>query len=733
MLAFLQAPVMSWAADSYITGFDAFHDVVRNDDGKLGADDNVIIVVDIDDGGVGKFFVTDHNGPWASVNTIVSDAQSTTVSTDTAGYSLIVANSGTTIDGGLSLSDDGISNAGAVSGVTTLSASGLASLNGGIAVDTSKFTVNGTTGAVHTASTLDAAGSTTVGTGASTTNTFGAGATSNNTIGNAGTSTNIMTGATNTLTGTTSSSMAGANSSVGLSNNSATLGVTAGSTVTATNNLASVLTADGGGLTVNNAGTVSLTNATASGAGLNISADGDTVSLLNDVSGGHGLSITANTTTLSGGTNSSTWTLADAQATLGVGTATDPEVTLINATNDGINTSVIIGDATTGSLLTVDENGTRIGDNSQDGTLTIANNANNNNSIQMTGSNGTLKLGNTGEGGDINVVNDANTNTFTVAGQTGTVAVGNGTDTAGILNVANGAGGQNTIVMDGDGGTSNSGLLSVTRASGVQTFKVDGQGGAANSALVTVADGSANAAVTFNGGNATGTFGSAASGLAGTVNLTNTAGTNIVSMKGAGSSVIANGVSLYSTGTAAAGTGSNVLVSGTSVKANSSDAATNMTLDDGTATMKVQNTTTGNWHGVDVNQTRTVLSGGTNSTTLTLDDNGATFANESGSPARVTGVADGSSDYDAVNYKQLKDTQNTAYAGIASVAALTSIPQPVAGKKYSIGGGWGNFKGHNAGAVGGKAILFDKVTVTAGVGIDDRSAVTTAIGAGWSF
>jgi len=535
----------------------------------------------------------------------------------------------------------------------TLRVTQTSNLNGGIAVGTSDFTVSGITGAVHTASTLDAAGSTTVGTGASTTNTFGAGATSNNTIGNAGTSTNIMTGATNTLTGTTSSSMAGANSSVGLSNNSATLGVTAGSTVTATNNLASVLTADGGGLTVNNAGTVSLTNATASGAGLNISADGDTVSLLNDVSGGHGLSITANTTTLSGGTNSSTWTLADAQATLGVGTASTAEITLINATNTGgTATSVIIGDATTGSLLTVDNAGTRIGDNSQDGTLTVANNANNNNSIQMAGSSGTLTLGNTGEGGDINVVNAANVSTFTVAGETAIATVG-GVDTAGTVYVQNGT------------------------------------------------------------------------------------GANTVALNGTGDSVIANGVSLYSTGTAAAGTGSNVLVSGTSVQANSSDGFTNMTIDDGTATFKVQNTTSGAWHGVDVNQTRTVLSGGTDSTSLTLDDNGATFQNDStGGPARVTGVADGSSDYDAVNYRQLKGVENKvdkAYAGIASVAALTSIPQPVAGKKYSIGGGWGNFKGHNAGAVGGKAILFDKVTVTAGVGIDDRSAVTTAIGAGWSF
>jgi len=37
--------------------------------------------------------------------------------------------------------------------------------------------------------------------------------------------------------------------------------------------------------------------------------------------------------------------------------------------------------------------------------------------------------------------------------------------------------------------------------------------------------------------------------------------------------------------------------------------------------------------------------------TLTLNDYGATFSNAAGGPARVTGVADGVSDGDAVNYR----------------------------------------------------------------------------------
>ncbi len=60
---------------------------------------------------------------------------------------------------------------------------------------------------------------------------------------------------------------------------------------------------------------------------------------------GHGLTVdqTSHTTTLTGGTNSSTLTLADNHATLGVGTASTSEIQVLNATNDGTNTSTTIG------------------------------------------------------------------------------------------------------------------------------------------------------------------------------------------------------------------------------------------------------------------------------------------------------------------------------------------------------------------------------------------------------
>jgi autotransporter adhesin len=121
-----------------------------------------------------------------------------------------------------------------------------------------------------------------------------------------------------------------------------------------------------------------------------------------------------------------------------------------------------------------------------------------------------------------------------------------------------------------------------------------------------------------------------------------------------------------------------------------------------------------------------------------LDDDGATFADEdTGAPVKVTGVADGVADYDAVNmrqYRKLEDRIDTAYSGIASVAAIAAIPPPVPGKDFSLGLGYGNFESQNAVAVGGKALVGKEknTTLTAGVGFCG-STTTISAGVGWSF
>ena len=75
----------------------------------------------------------------------------------------------------------------------------------------------------------------------------------------------------------------------------------------------------------------------------------------------------------------------------------------------------------------------------------------------------------------------------------------------------------------------------------------------------------------------------------------------------------------------------------------------------------------------------------------------------------------------------------TAYAGIASVAALAAIPEPVPGKNFAMGVGYGNFQGSDAMAVDIKARMPNKnISLTAGAGFSDDKWTTSA-GFGVSF
>jgi hypothetical protein len=150
------------------------------------------------------------------------------------------------------------------------------------------------------------------------------------------------------------------------------------------------------------------------------------------------------------------------------------------------------------------------------------------------------------------------------------------------------------------------------------------------------------------------------------------------------------------------------------------------------------NTNDGVSHGIAISQTSTVISGGTSSTSLTLDDNGATFTNDdTGGPAKVTGVANGVHKYDAVNMGQFRSLENRvdkAYSGIAAVSAIAAVPPPVPGKNFSVGLGYGNFESTNAIAVGAKALVGEdkNTTLTVGVGMGEDSTAVSA-GIGWSF
>jgi autotransporter adhesin len=135
------------------------------------------------------------------------------------------------------------------------------------------------------------------------------------------------------------------------------------------------------------------------------------------------------------------------------------------------------------------------------------------------------------------------------------------------------------------------------------------------------------------------------------------------------------------------------------------------------------------------------ISGG--STRMNLNDNGVSFSNASGGAVRVTGVANGTAANDAVNVSQLTSSTNNinsrisglqgrSFSGIASVAAMATIPEPTAGHNYTVGVGYGNFGGQNAVAFGGKANVGESVRVAASLGYAG-SELTVGLGTGFSW
>ena len=129
------------------------------------------------------------------------------------------------------------------------------------------------------------------------------------------------------------------------------------------------------------------------------------------------------------------------------------------------------------------------------------------------------------------------------------------------------------------------------------------------------------------------------------------------------------------------------------------------------------------------NATSAGLTGG--GTSLTMNSSGATFSNASGGPIKVTGVANGTSKYDAVNYGQLQDVERLASRGIASVTAMTNIPQVEQGKTFSVGAGIGSYNGYQALAVGASGRITENLIFKASVGSSENGHA--AFGGGVSY
>ena len=134
-------------------------------------------------------------------------------------------------------------------------------------------------------------------------------------------------------------------------------------------------------------------------------------------------------------------------------------------------------------------------------------------------------------------------------------------------------------------------------------------------------------------------------------------------------------------------------------------------------------------NGMMANATTTTLVGG--GTSMALSSSGAHFSNASGGPVTVSGVADGRSRYDAVNYGQLQDVERLASRGIAAVSAMSNIPQVEQGKTFSIGAGVGSYNGYQAIAIGASGRVTENTIVKASLGTSENGHV--AFGGGVSY
>ena len=323
----------------------------------------------------------------------------------------------------------------------------------------------------------------------------------------------------------------------------------------------------------------------------------------------------------------------------------------------------------------------------------------------------------TGAGGGI--INVSSTNNYGVAGNynTGTVnnnfGNGNSTSTGQINNIignsAAGGGAVNNSFGGGNGSSTNS--VGSVSGGGTSTNNFGTTGTSGNSGTATNNIGTGAGASQNNLGNTNSSSTFSANAGNSTLNMANGVATTGATAIGGPSSSSLSGATQAPSGT------NGIVMTGAIGTQAVVDANGKITLQTGTATQSSAAMTItngiGNTHGIVVNEQQATISGGTTSSSMTLNDNGATFSNSSnGRPIQVHGVADGTSNFDAVNVQQL----NAVKQGIAGVAAMNNIPALSADKQFNIGLGIGGFDGQTSFALGANARITENLTAKASVG-----------------
>ena len=135
--------------------------------------------------------------------------------------------------------------------------------------------------------------------------------------------------------------------------------------------------------------------------------------------------------------------------------------------------------------------------------------------------------------------------------------------------------------------------------------------------------------------------------------------------------------------------------------------------------------------------TSAVLTGGSaiGGSNVTLSNSGVHLAqNGTGAPVAVTGVANGVTTYDAVNFSQYKALEVLLSRGIAASTAIANIPNVDNGSTFSAGVGLGHFNGYTSIAFGVSYRFAPNAQLKASLGTGSSGGkLNFGVGAGWSW
>lgn len=141
--------------------------------------------------------------------------------------------------------------------------------------------------------------------------------------------------------------------------------------------------------------------------------------------------------------------------------------------------------------------------------------------------------------------------------------------------------------------------------------------------------------------------------------------------------------------------------------------------------------TNGAGNGVTMSAASTTTTGG--STSLRLENGGASFSGAAGAPVRVSGIANGVNQFDAINLGQLQVVQKEMQRGVAAASALAALPQVEPGKTFQLGVALGNYASQTAFAIGGSYRINENSLVKFAVGTAGGGKVATSAGYGMSW